>query len=215
MVRIWRYPQSATPGPLKSNGLSTVPFPTAGLGGEEGVEQPFRFVRVNPKVGVPHRHGHLAGFVLLQSNEDLTAIRDWRHRVNAVYHQADKHSLQLDPIEPSTKGNADACPVPQRHPMAEHLTLHQENSLADDLVDVRRHHQRPGLFGQCTNPPQDFAPPIAVPDDALHGGSHLVQARVSTARAYGSGSQPKHRGVPQGESVWNAVRAFPPSRNKS
>ena len=133
--------------------------------------------RVNPDAGVQHRHVHLAGFVLLRSNEDLTGpVRDWRHSFNTVHQKVDNHLLQLDPIA-ENRGQCGREFRPQRHPMAEHFTLHQKDSLADDIVDVQRYHLRLAPFGECTNPLDHFARPIGVPDDALHGGSHLVRAR--------------------------------------
>jgi len=60
--------------------------------------------------------------------------------------------------------------------MAKHLTLHQEDSLADDIVDVQLYHLRLGPFGECTNPLDHLACRMGVPDDALDGGSHVVPA---------------------------------------
>jgi hypothetical protein len=54
---------------------------------------------VNPDAGVQHRHVHLASFLLLRSNNDLTGtIGDWRHSFNTVYQKVDDHLLQLNRI---------------------------------------------------------------------------------------------------------------------
>src|ERR1700683_3828044 len=60
--------------------------------------------------------------------------------------------------------------------MAEHLTPHQQNSLADDIVDVQRYHLRLGPFGERANPLNHFARPMGLPDHTLDRGSYIVSS---------------------------------------
>jgi hypothetical protein len=79
---------------------------------------------------------YFVGVVLLRSNKHVARpIRDWRHRFKSVHHQVDNHLLQLDPIAEHRRQCGREF-RPQRYPLAEHLTLLQGNSLADDIVDV-------------------------------------------------------------------------------
>jgi len=145
----------------------------AGFGGEKGVEQFVLVLGGEPDAAVLYRDQHLMGFVAARLDHQLAPpILDRLHRLNAVNHQVDEHLLQLDPVG-LDHGQAGREFRPQRHPMSEHLMLHQDDGLLNDVVDVERRLHRIGLFRQRAQALDHLARPFAIFDDASRGAARL------------------------------------------
>src|SRR5450755_2004173 len=68
----------------------------AGLGSEEGVEQPTCIISGDPDTAISYTDMHATRLVLVRSDHDLAlTILDRLHGFDTVHHQIDDHLLQL------------------------------------------------------------------------------------------------------------------------
>ncbi len=65
--------------------------------------------------------------------------------------------------------------------MLAHLALDQGDNLVNNVVDVQPGCLQVGFLREGANPPDDFARPVTIPDDALHGSPCSSRSGVSRA----------------------------------
>src|ERR1700683_4821827 len=118
---------------------------TAGFGSEEGVEQPVRVLSGDPDAAIRHTYQHSVYLVLARSDHQFARpVADRLHGFQAIHHQIDNHLLQLDSITQDL-GYSRGQLRPQRHLVADQLTLHERDDLPDDVIEVERRLLNAGL----------------------------------------------------------------------
>src|ERR1700689_3058162 len=140
----------------------------AGFGGEEGIEEPVCILGRDPDAAIRHTYEHSVCLVLAGMDHQFArSVRDRLHGFQAIHHQIDNYLLQLDPI---TQDHwYSRCQLrPQRHLVADQLTLHQRDDLPDDVINVEWHLLNAGLVRERPDAPDHVTCPIAFLDDPIH-----------------------------------------------
>src|ERR1700754_1682365 len=134
----------------------------AGLGGEEGVEQPVCILGGDPDAAIGNAQQYSLHLFLTRSDHQFARpIGDRLHCFDTVHHEVDDHLLQLDPIAKNL-GQSRRQFRSQRYLVAGQLTLYQRDDLPDDVIDVERYLLNISLVRERADAPDHLAGPDAV-----------------------------------------------------